>query len=66
VDIEIWPTSVVFERGERLLLEVGAKDDPRSFFQHDDPRDRARTGTNTIHTGGTFDSHLLLPIIPAR
>jgi predicted acyl esterase len=65
VDIEIWPTSVVFERGERLVLEVGAKDDSRSFFQHDDPRDRARTGTNTIHTGGTFDSHLLLPIIPA-
>ena len=65
VEIEIWPTSVVVERGERLVLEVGAKDDPQSFFQHDDPRDRARTGTNTIHTGGTFDSHLLLPIIPA-
>ena len=64
--VEIWPTSIVVERGERLVLEVGAKDDPRSFFQHDDPRDRARTGTNTIHTGGKFDSHLLLPIIPAR
>ncbi|HUI25126.1 MAG TPA: CocE/NonD family hydrolase [Candidatus Kryptonia bacterium] len=66
VEIEIWPTSVVFERGDRLVLEVGAKDDPLSSFQHDDPRDRARTGTNTIHTGGAFDSHLLLPIIPAR
>jgi predicted acyl esterase len=66
LEVEIWPTSIVVERGERLVLEVGAKDDPLSFFQHDDPRDRARTGTNTIHTGGTFDSHLLLPIIPAR
>ena len=66
VDVEIWPTSVVVEPGERLVLEVGAKDDPRSFFQHDDPRDRARTGTNTIHTGGAYDSHLLLPIIPVR
>ena len=65
VEIEIWPTSIVFEPGERLVLEVGAKDDPQSFFQHDDPKDRARTGRNTIHTGGAFDSHLLLPIVPA-
>ena len=64
LEIEVWPTSVVVERGERLVLEVGAKDDPQSFFQHDDPRDRARTGTNTIHTGGAFDSHLVLPVIP--
>ena len=64
LEVEVWPTSVVLERGERLVLEVGAKDDPQSFFQHDDPHDRARTGTNTIHTGGAFDSHLLLPIIP--
>ena len=54
------------ERGQRLVLEVGTKADPRNFFQHDDSRDRARTGTNTIHTGGKFDSHMLLPIIPAR
>jgi predicted acyl esterase len=66
VEVEIWPTSVVVEGGERLVLEVAAKDDPLSSFQHDDPRDRARTGTNTIHTGGKFDSHLLLPIIPHR
>jgi predicted acyl esterase len=66
VDVEIWPTSVVVERGERLVLEVGAKDDPQSFFQHDDPRDRIQTGAITIHTGGSFDSRLLLPIVPAR
>jgi predicted acyl esterase len=64
LEIEVWPTSVVLGRGERLVLEVGAKDDPQSFFQHDDPCDRARTGTNTIHTGGAFDSYLLLPVIP--
>jgi predicted acyl esterase len=23
-------------------------------------------GTNTIHAGGRFDSHVLLPIVPAR
>ena len=66
VEIEILPTSAVFEPGHRLVLEIGAHDDPRSFFQHDDPRDRILRGTCTIHTGGEFDSHLLLPIVPER
>ncbi len=66
VEVEIWPTSVVFERGHRLVLEVGAKDDPRHTQLHTDTRDRIQTGTNTIHTGSAYDSHLLLPIIPPR
>jgi len=66
LEIEIWPTSVVFARGHRLVLEVGSHDDPRSTFQHSDPRDRVQEGTNTVHAGGRFDSQLLLPIIPPR
>ena len=66
LEIEIWPTSIVFPRGHRLVLAVGSHDDPRTTFQHSDPDDRIQTGTNTIYTGGTFDSHLLLPVIPAR
>jgi predicted acyl esterase len=66
LDIEIWPTSVVLPRGHRLVLEVGSHDDPRSTFQHSDPRDRVQAGRVTIHTGGGFDSHLLLPVIPPR
>ena len=66
VEIEILPTSAVFERGHRLVLEIGAKDDPHTQFQHDEPRDRIRRGEVTIHTGGRFDSHLLLPIVPER
>jgi hypothetical protein len=52
-----------------LVLEVGSKDDPTiAPYLHNDSRDRvtAQRGANTIHTGGTFDSHLLLPIIPPR
>jgi len=67
VEIEIWPTSIVFEQGERLVLEVAAHDDPRiAPFLHDDPRDRIVAERITLHTGGRFDSHLLLPRIPAR
>jgi len=66
VDVEIWPTSIVLPRGHRLVLEIGSHDDARTTFQHTDPRDRVEGGTNTIHAGGRFDSHVLLPIIPAR
>lgn len=67
VEVEIWPTSIVFERGERLVLEVAAHDEPRiAPFLHDDPRDRVFAKTITLHTGGRFDSRLLLPLIPPR
>ena len=66
VEIEIWPTSIVFPAGHRLVLEVGSHDDKNTTFQHSDSRDRVYAATNTIHTGGRFDSRLLLPIIPAR
>jgi len=67
VEIEIWPTSVVCEPGERLLLEVAAHDEPRTTpFLHDDPRDRVYARKITLHTGGRYDSHLLLPVIPER
>jgi len=67
VEIEIWPTSIVFEKGETLVLEVAAHDEPRiAPFLHDDPRDRVLAERITLHTGGRFDAHLLLPLIPGR
>ncbi len=67
VEVEIWPASMVFQRGHRLVLEAGSKDDPKiTPFHHTDPEDRKQSGTNTIHTGGEYDSYLLLPVIPAR
>jgi len=67
VEVEIWPTSINFEQGETLVLEVAAHDEPRiAPLLHDDPRDRVLAKRITLHTGGRFDSHLLLPRIPAR
>src|SRR5262245_36859064 len=66
VEIEILPTSALFERGHRIVLDVGAVDDPHTQFQHDDPRDRVCRGACTIHTGGAFDARLLVPIVPPR
>lgn len=65
LEIEVWPTSVVFEAGETMALEVGSEDDPGlDPFLHNHPTDRIRSGAVTIHTGEVHDSHLLMPVIP--
>ncbi len=67
LDIEIWPTSMVFAAGTRLLLEVGGHELTHSHFVHDDPQDRPAAvfaGKNTVHTGPDQSSYLVLPIIP--
>ena len=64
VVVEIWPTCMVFAKGHRLRLDIQPRDGfgsaPYTHFNAD-----YNTGTNTIHMGGRFDSHLLLPIIPS-
>jgi uncharacterized protein len=77
VDVEIWPTSIVAPAGHHLALTIGGKDFERSdaqglmkgsgIFLHNDPVDRPADvfgGKHTIHTGGDFASHLLMPLIP--
>jgi len=65
VDVEIWPTSMVFRRGHRVRLDIQPRDGVGSasyMHYHAD----YNTGTNTIHAGGKHESYLLLPVIPAR
>ncbi|GAA0498917.1 CocE/NonD family hydrolase [Pigmentiphaga daeguensis] len=72
LDIEIWPTSMVFPRGWRLVLTLQGHDfivDPPGRLRHDHPQDRPAgifDGRTTVHTGGERDSYLLMPLIPAR
>lgn len=41
VDVEIWPTNIVVEKGGKLILEVASGDTQGSgIFQHNDPTDR--------------------------
>jgi predicted acyl esterase len=64
VDVEIWPTSMVFKRGHRIRLDIQPRDGLGSqgyMHYHAD----YNTDTNTIHSGGEHDSYLLLPVIPA-
>ncbi len=64
VQVEIWPTSMVFRKGHRIRLDVQPRDGVGSasyMHYHAD----YNSGTNTIHAGGDKQSYLLLPIIPA-
>ena len=63
VDVEIWPTSMVFKKGHRIRLDIQPRDGfgSQSYMHyHAD----YNTGTNTIHAGGEYESYLLLPVIP--
>ena len=100
VQVEIWPTCLVFPAGYTLELLVAGRDFVRreveraavyeglgqrmsreagdgadrsdlfrgsGAFLHNDPVDRPADvygGTTTIHTGGSYDSYLLVPVIP--
>jgi hypothetical protein len=63
--VPIWPIGVVYEPGEGLLLRISGHDmslpevealEPRA------PRDENR-GQHIVHTGGEYDSYLVLPRI---
>ena len=63
IEVEIWPTSMVFARGHRLRLDVQPRDGvgsaPYTHYSAD-----YNTGMNTVFTGGDRASYLLLPVIP--
>lgn len=64
VDIEILPSSTFFEAGSELVLTIKGRDitDERGF-QH---KILMNQGRHSVWSGGRFDSHLLLPIIPPK
>jgi hypothetical protein len=65
VQVEIWPTSMVFRKGHRIRLDIAPRDGVGSqsyMHYHAD----YNTGTNTIYAGGAYESYLLLPVIPAK
>ena len=65
VEVEIWPTSMVFGKGHRIRLDVQPRDGVGSagyLHYHAD----YNTGKNTIYAGGDRESYLLLPVIPPK
>jgi predicted acyl esterase len=67
VDIEIWPHSRVWHKGEHLRIEISGR-----FIKTDWSMDHAvgfvtdNGGRHVIHTGGQYASFLQIPVIPPR
>jgi predicted acyl esterase len=67
VEIEIWPSGTRFAAGEQLKLIVQGSDVQKYppgvvAMGHSVTRNK---GTHVIHTGGQYDSLLLVPAIPS-
>ena len=59
IEVEIWATSMVFEAGSRIRLDVNAHDAQHYFAAYN-------LGDNTVYTGGDRASYLVLPIVPPK
>ena len=70
VDVEIWPTCVVIEPGEKLVLEIASCDTQGAgIFEHNHPHDRCHSrlkGWNRVHFGNGYSNYLTLPVIPPK
>jgi len=67
VEIEFWPTSILFERGEKLRIVVQGSDiyNYPEEIHTNGHTETVNKGEHVIYTGGKYDSHLLVPVIPA-
>ncbi|KFY28340.1 hypothetical protein V491_00522 [Pseudogymnoascus sp. VKM F-3775] len=70
VDVEVWPTNVIAEKGGRIVFEIASGDTQGSgIFTHTNEKDRSKevfSGTNNLHFGEGIDNYIVLPIVPKR
>ncbi len=65
VDIEIWPHSRIWHRGQQLRVLVSGHYVREGWFE---PFfwDTNNKGNHVIHSGGRYDSYLQIPVIPPK
>jgi len=68
--IEMYPTSLVFQRGHRIRLDISSSNFPRFDVNPNtgeplNDNRRWHVAENTIYLDAQHPSHILLPIIPA-
>ena len=70
VDVEVWPTNVIVEKGGKIVFEVSSGDTQGSgIFQHNHPEDRSvekLAGWNHLHFSNTALNYVTLPIVPPK
>jgi uncharacterized protein len=65
VDLEIYPSSRIWHPGEQLRVEVMGHYERADWFEPF-AWNTNNKGTHIIHSGGRYDSYLLVPHIPPR
>lgn len=64
IDIAIWPHGIILHAGERLQLVISGHDLEPDMAALDANDHDTQPGTHRIRTGPTYDSHLLIPVVP--
>ena len=64
VEMGFWPTSLHFDVGDKLELNICGFDYLSQFKPEDCVSDNDNYGRHIIHTGEKYDSYLLIPTIP--
>jgi len=67
--IDLWSTSIVFNRGHRIALHISSSNDPRFDPNPNTGKplradEETRVATNKIHHDRAHASRILLPIVP--
>lgn len=68
VDIEIYPHSRIWHKGEYIVVQLAGKYIKTEWF-HDASMNHLTDngeGMHVIHTGGKYDSYLQIPVIPPK
>ena len=65
VDVEIWPLSRIWHKGEQLRVEIMGHFEREDWFEPFD-YDTINKGKHIIHTGGAYESFLQIPYIPPK
>ena len=59
IEVDIWPTSMVFQKGSRIRIDVLPHDGARYFGAY-------HLKNNTVYLGGDRASYVLLPLVPPK
>jgi uncharacterized protein len=65
VDIEIWPNSRLWHKGQKLQVVIAGRYIREGWFEPLVWKTNNK-GNHIIHTGGTHDSYLQIPVIPPK
>lgn len=66
VDIEIWPSSRFWHKGQSLRVEIAGRYIREEGWFKPLSWEPDNVGNHIIHTGGKYDSYLQVPVIPPR